>query len=236
MQVLPRVGVANGRERVSTSDSSHRKEIMKSKNDHGFSLLELLVTISIVLILAGISFITLVPAMSKNHLDSAYSTSLMTLRNTRYLAITQSHEYVVTFNPGGFAAGTIEVQYQPPAVAGIFPPLQLVQTVTIPNDVTFATYTGFPATTPDGFGSGTAGLDFGYLPTGGGGGSNQVVFMPDGSARDILGNYNSGVVYLTEPAAATMYSSKAITVWGATGRIRGWRLNQVAGSPVWTQQ
>jgi hypothetical protein len=60
--------------------------------------------------------------------------------------------------------------------------------------------------------------------------------MPDGSARDVLGNYNSGVVYLTEPAAATMYSSKAITVWGATGRIRGWRLNQVAGSPVWTQQ
>ena len=209
---------------------------MRSNNEHGFSLLEMLITVSIILILAGVSFVALVPSTSQSHLESAYSTSLMTLRNTRYLAITQSHEYVVTFNPGGYAAGTIEVQYQPPQVAGVFPPLQLVQTVTIPSDVSFAVYAGYPAATPDGFGSGAAALDFGYLPTGGGGGSNQVVFMPDGSARDLLGNYNSGVLYMTRPSASNMYSSKAITVWGATGRIRGWRLNQVTGSPVWTQQ
>jgi len=32
------------------------------------------------------------------------------------LAITQSHEYYVNFNPIGFPAGTIQIQYQPPLV------------------------------------------------------------------------------------------------------------------------
>ena len=209
---------------------------MKSKTNHGFSLLELLITIAIILILAGMATVTLVPTMAGNHVDSAYATSLMALRNTRYLAITQSHEYVITFNPGGYAAGTIEVQYQPPAISGVFPPLQLVQTITIPTDVSFAVYSGFPAATPDGFGTGAAAMDFGYLPTGGGGGSNQVVFMPDGSARDVLGNYSSGVLYITRPTAPNMYSSRAVTVWGATGRTRGWKLFQVGATPTWTQQ
>jgi len=66
---------------------------------------------------------------------------------------------------------------------------------------------------------------------------NYVVFMPDGSAQDNLGNFNSGVVYLTRPSYTNIYnSSRAITVWGATGRIRGWRLGQTAGVGTWVQQ
>ena len=64
---------------------------------------------------------------------------------------------------------------------------------------------------------------------------NYVVFMPDGSAQTSLGAYNSGIVYLTRPSD-TMYRSRAITVWGATGRIRGWRLVQQGGGPIWVQQ
>jgi hypothetical protein len=83
-------------------------------------------------------------------------------------------------------------------------------------------------------------IDFGYLPSGAGGGSSTIVFMPDGSVRDTaggcagLGNYNSGVIYMTR-AADPIYSSRAITVWGTTGRIRGWRLNN-QGGPIWVQQ
>jgi prepilin-type N-terminal cleavage/methylation domain-containing protein len=208
---------------------------MKSGTHRGFSLLELMITIALILVMASVSFVTLVPMMRRNHVDAAYGTTLMALRNTRHLAITQSHEYILTFNPGGFPAGTIEVQYQPPSVGGVFPPLQLVNTVSLPSDVSFAVQAGFPAATPDGFGTGATAIDFGYLPTGGAGGQSQVVFMPDGSARDTNGNYNSGVIYVTQPSS-TIYSSKSVTVWGATGRIRGWRLDQVAGSPVWTQQ
>jgi len=207
---------------------------MKSSKQRGLSLLELIITICIVMILAGVTFISFQPLLKKGHVDSAYDTTLMVLRDTRHLAITQGHEYLVVFNPGGFAAGTILVQYQPPAVGnGVLPPLQQVNTYTLPVDVSFAVKTGFPANAPDGFGTGINATDFGQGL--GGGVLNYVAFMPDGTARDTLGNNNSGVVYMTSPAD-TIYSARSVTVWGATGRIRGWRLNQQAGAPVWVQQ
>jgi prepilin-type N-terminal cleavage/methylation domain-containing protein len=206
---------------------------MASRKQIGFSLLELMITVSLVLVLAGVTFISLGPMLNQSHTNSAYDTTLMALRNTRNLAITQSHEYYVNFNPAGFPAGTIQVQYQPPAVgAGVAPPVEQVITYSIPTDISFAVQAGFPANTPDSFGTGVTAIDFETTP---GVPLNYVVFFPDGSAQDNLGNYSSGVVYLTRPGD-TIYSSRAITVWGATGRIRGWRLNQVAGVATWVQQ
>jgi prepilin-type N-terminal cleavage/methylation domain-containing protein len=209
---------------------------MASRNHKGFSLLELMITVSISLILAGVTFISLQPMLNQNHANSAYDTTLMALRNTRNLAITQSHEYYVNFNPAGFPAGTIQVQYQPPAVgAGAAPPIEQVITYSIPTDVAFAVKTGFPTNTPDGFGTGVHAIDFGQALAGEP--LNYVVFMPDGSSQDNLGNYNSGIVYLTRPADTNIYNtSRAITVWGATGRIRGWRLSQISGVATWVQQ
>ena len=208
---------------------------MASTKTKGFSLLELMITLSIALILIGVTFIALQPALAQAHINSAYDTTLMVLRNTRNMAITQSHEYYVNFNPAGFPAGTIQIQYQPPAVGnGAAPPLEQVITYTIPSDVKFAVQTGFPANTPDGFGTGITAIDFGQQLTGEP--LNFVVFMPDGSSRDNNGNYNSGIVYLTRPGDNIYNSSRAITVWGATGRIRGWRLNQPSGVATWVQQ
>ncbi|MGA8762528.1 MAG: type II secretion system protein [Candidatus Sulfotelmatobacter sp.] len=211
---------------------------MASSKQNGFSLLELLITVSFGLIMTGITFISIQPMLNQSHVNSAYDTTLMVLRNTRNLAITQGHEYYVNFNPGGFPAGTIQVQYQPPAVgAGPAPPLQQVLTYTIPKDVSFAVQAGFPASAPDGFGAGTTAIDFGQALAGEP--MNYVVFMPDGSSQTGVvggtGAYNSGVVYLTRPSDS-IYRSRAVTVWGATGRIRGWRLDQQAGAPIWVQQ
>ena len=209
---------------------------MSSHKNNGFSLLEMMITISIILILCGISYIAMRPILNQSHVDSAYSTTLMALRNTRNLAITQSHEYYVNFNPSGFPAGTIQVQYQPPAVGvAAAPPLQQVVTYSIPSDVSFAVQTGFPtASTPDGFGAGVNPIDFGQTLAGEP--MNYVVFMPDGSSQDNLGNFNSGVIYLTRPSDTNLNNSRAVTVWGATGRIRGWRLDKVSGAWTWTQQ
>jgi type II secretory pathway pseudopilin PulG len=195
----------------------------------------MIITVSIALILCAVTFIALQPMLNQSHINSAYDTTLMALRNTRNLAITQSHEYYVNFNPAGFPAGTIQVQYQPPAVgAGAAPPLEQVITYTIPGDVSFAVQAGFPASAPDGFGAGANPIDFGQTLAGEP--LFYVVFMPDGSSQDNLGNYNSGVVYLTRPGDNIYNSSRAITVWGATGRIRGWRLGQRAGVATWIQQ
>ena len=207
---------------------------MTSRKQRGFSLLELLVTVAIGFTIAGITFMSLMPLFNKNHVDLAYETTLTVLRNTRHLAVTQSHQYFVNFNPGGFPPGTIQVTYQPPAVGGILPAVQQVSTFTLPTDVTFSVKAGFPATAPDAFGSGIVPIDFGQGL--GGGSLNYVAFMPDGSSRDSLGNYNSGIVYITRQADPTVYSALAISVWGATGRVRGWRLYQQAGIAKWVQQ
>ena len=53
------------------------------------------------------------------------------------------------------------------------------------------------------------------------GAKNVIYFYPDGSAADVLGNVNNGVVYIARPGFID--SSRAITLWGATGRLRGWR-------------
>jgi len=212
---------------------------MTAKKQHGFSLIELLITIAIGITVTSITFVTLVPMMNKNHVDSAYDTTLAVLRNTRNLAITQSHQYYVYFNPpypSGFSypAGTILVLYQPPAVNGVYPAVQQVATYTIPSDMSFAVMTGFPTNSPDGFGTGVTAIDFGQGL--GAGSENWVCFMPDGSSQDGLGNYNNGVLYISRPADTGIYNARAVTVWGATGRIRGWRLYQQSGVPIWVQQ
>jgi len=218
-------------EGVSESGTSFpERPFMTLKKQRGFSLLELLITVAIGFTIAGITFVAMMPLFNKNHIDLAYDTTLMVLRNTRHLAITQSHQYIVTFT----APGTIRVTYQPPAVAGVLPPVQQVSTYTLPQDVTFNVVAGFPATAPDAFGSGITPIDFGQGL--GAGSLVYVSFMPDGSSQDTLGNYNSGILYLSRVADSNAYTSRSITVWGATGRIRGWRLFKQAGSPVWVQQ
>jgi prepilin-type N-terminal cleavage/methylation domain-containing protein len=205
---------------------------MTSRKDNGFSLLELMITVSLALVMCGVTFIYLKPQLNQSHMNSAYDTTLMALRNTRNLAITQSNQYQVNFNPAGFPAGTIQIEFQGPPVGGISPPLAQVITYSIPGDVTYAVQAGFPASTPDGFGAGVTAIDFESTP---GVPLSYIVFMPDGSARDNLGNYSSGVIYMTRPGDS-VYTSRAVTVWGATGRIRGWRLDQVANVATWVQQ
>ena len=89
------------------------------------------------------------------------------------------------------------------------------------------------ATTPDHFGIGNTAIDFDQAVAGGA--KNVVCFNPDGTAQDINSNTNNGVVYMAR--IGSLYSSRAITVWGATGRLRGYRLYpNGAGGSVWRQQ
>ena len=217
---------------------------MTSGKNRGYSLLEMMIVLAIIIILSSFAVFRMQTVLNQQHLDTAYDTTLSTLRNARYQAIAQSHEYVVTFNP----AGTIQVLWQPPLPPApapqVCPAVQVASNYTLPADITYAVRVGFPnaaATVPDGFGVGAQAIDFGYLPTGGLGGLNAIAFMPDGSARISaadtctgLENYNSGVIYLTR-AAGTIFDSRAITVWGTTGRIRGWRLDSTGGG-TWMQQ
>jgi len=199
---------------------------MTSSEKRGFSLLELLVTISIGLTMAGVTFVALMPLFKQNNVDTAYDTTISVIRNYRNQSISQSRRYILTFT----APGTITVQYWGVAVP-VSPPPVTVATVTLPPDIQFAVQAGFPAAAPDSFGAGGTAIDFDQGM--GLGSQNYIMFMPDGSSQDTLGNYNSGVVYLTRPG--DMDSSRAISVFGTTGRVRGWRLYSQSGN-TWVQQ
>src|SRR5579863_1539689 len=199
----------------STGCSPHEKRFMTSRKNRGFSLLELLITIAIGLTMAGVTFIAMMPMFRGNHVDQAYDTTLSVIRNYRNLSITQSKRYILVFT----APATITVQYWGVGVP-VSPAPVTVATYTLPQDMQFAVQGGFPGSAPDGLGSGGTAIDFDQGM--GLGSQNYIMFMPDGSSQDLQGNYNSGVVYLTR--LGDLYSSRAISVFGTTGRVRGWRL------------
>jgi prepilin-type N-terminal cleavage/methylation domain-containing protein len=191
----------------------------------GFSLIEMLIVMSILLIATAIGFIELRPAMNQIRVSNAYNTTLMTIRRAREAAIGQRRTYIVTFNN---AVVPNSVTIAPASVT----PGGLNVTYTLPNDVFFTATAGLPAIGPDGFGTGATAIDFDQNV--GGGNKTSIYFFPDGSAQDVNNNTNNGVVYMGRNA--DLYSSMAITLWGATGRLRGWKLTNVAGAPTWKQQ
>lgn len=195
----------------------------------GFSLIELLVVVVILLVMAGVTFINVAPALRQIHVDNAYSTTIATMDAARARATSMRRMYAVTFT----LPGTITVT---DAVDPVAPPVLIA---TLPTDVSFDAELGIPATTataPDRLGRGQPDgpicFDIGVTINC----TNTFTFYPDGSARDAAGNINNGVVYLARPGA--LATSRAITVMGLSGRIRGWRLSTTAAGGVkyWRQQ
>lgn len=199
---------------------------MTSRKNRGFTMLEMLITISIGLTVAGITFMALMPLLSQYHVDTAYDTAFSVISTYRNNAKTQTQRYILTFS----TPGTITVQYWAGGVPSPSP--VTVATYVLPPDIQFAVQTGFPNPGPDGLDNGTTPVSFRpctLVDVG----QPCLVFYPDGSAQDDIGNYNGGVVYLTR--ASDLYSSRAISVIGPTGKIRGWRLYSQNGN-TWMQQ
>lgn len=192
----------------------------------GYSLIEMMAALGIGLIATAITFMTLQPALKQQHVTNAYNTTMMAMRQARDTAVAQRMAYQVQFN-----AGTSTIQISPVTAL----PGMLNATYTLPSDVQFRVEPGVPtnsAFTPDRFGTAKNAVDFDVNV--GLGGLQQVYFYPDGSAQDVNNNLSNGIVYLARPNE--LLSSRAITVWGATGRIRGWRLYQQGTGYVWQQQ
>jgi prepilin-type N-terminal cleavage/methylation domain-containing protein len=210
---------------------------MRLRAMRGFSLLEMMVVVAIVLIMVGITFMSLQPALRDGRINTAYDTALTQLRIARERAIAERTRYIVAFGanvPPLAAAGVPapdaqSIQLWHWAVATpVSPPPVLIKSVELPYDVNFQAVAGLPNPGPDNWGTGAVALDFDQGV--GAGGLTYVMFMPDGSAQDELGNSNSGVLYLSR--AGVLPGSKAVTVFGTTGRVRGWRLNGAA----WIEQ
>jgi type II secretory pathway pseudopilin PulG len=201
----------------------------------GFSLLEMVIAVGIVLVATAAAIVNIIPSMKTSRSNSGMELVLGELRRAHERAIDERRIYRVSF----VAPQTILVDIGQVAVVGstitgtapVFVPTQ--PPLTLPAGTQFVVVPGIPTAvtaTPDGFGTGVNAIDFDLVI---GGGGTQIYFQPDGRALDGANRLNDGVVYIAEPN--NLLSSRAVTLYGSTGRVKGWTVFQTSGVSGWTQ-
>jgi prepilin-type N-terminal cleavage/methylation domain-containing protein len=220
--------VLSQRDEKNENHKDVRVRAGRTADCRGFSLLEMMIVCAIFLIVGGITTMALIPAWQQTRITNAYNTTLMVVRRAHDEAVAERRVFVVSFNNSA-VPNTVTVTQNntagPVLVSAVLPP-----------EVAFTTVSGIPTsnssppTTPDSFGTGgyPVDLDVSVTP-----GVTTIFFYPDGTAQDNVGNVSNGVVYVARPG--DLYSSRAITVWGATGRVRGWRLFLTGTQNYWRQ-
>jgi Tfp pilus assembly protein FimT len=208
-------------------------------------LLEMMIVVAIGIVVAVVSVVSLVPVMNSQHVINAYNTTLSAMRQARDNAISQRTSYSLVFS-NSISPNTITIS---PTLTGSsqFNGELTTVTYTLPTDVTFQTNSAINSTTaPDSgmganFGTGANPIDFGYTANGNAGFAAvyTIYFCADGSAQISsacagVNNWDDGVVYLAR--GTDLLSSRAVTLWGGTGRIHGWRLYPASGGYQWLRQ
>ena len=88
------------------------------RKSKGFSLLEMLITVTIVSTLATIGTPQLMNAMKGYRLASAVAAATGAIQSTHYLAIMHGYPYQLTFDA---SSGTYQVASEPPGATGFVP-------------------------------------------------------------------------------------------------------------------
>lgn len=209
----------------------------------GLTLPEMIIAISVFMVAAAVTVMALLPAWRDARITSAYNSVLMMMRRAREAAITERRTYLVSFDTdvkcNQYKCSQVTVSRLLGGITGVAD-ATATTSIVLPPEVQFTTVTGIPNSssgpnaTPDGWGTGARAIDFDQGVNGGV--TSAVYFQPDGSARDRNNNLNSGVVYLARND--DLYSSRAISLWGAAGRTRGWRLYNDSKTPTahWKEQ
>ncbi len=213
------------------------------RDARGFSLIEILIVICVMLTILSMSVLLLGTGLQDSHVRQAFDTTLSQIRIARERSIEERKQYILCFGlttPTGAAtplgaptAQSIQL-FRWDAGTALAAAVQ-VSNLQLPTDVQFQTIAGIPTgpgAVPDGFGTGVVALDFDQGVVGGN--KQQIMFLPDGSARDTNLNLNSGILYLAKNN--NLMSSHAVTLFGASGRSRGWALIKTGAVYSWNEQ
>lgn len=198
---------------------------MRSHSTRGFSIIEMMIVIVVALIGTAVAVMNFKPIIQQAHVNNAYNITLSALRQAREQAIGTRRVYIVTFSNAAIP-NTVTITQGDNGT--------LIATYQLPTDTSFLVQAGYPTTGPDSFGTGGAAIDFDQNVAGASAADKKsLYFYPDGSVQDTNQNTNNGVVYVGR--SADLNTPRAITVWGATGRIRGWRLTPAGATKYWSQ-
>lgn len=206
-------------------------------------MLELVIVVAIGLVAASMVFITVRDALRNQRAERALQNVLSTTRTARQLAIDRRRVFMVTYDS---TANQMTVTVTPPNnssggcldATSSWPDGNAAPPTPILGNYGFAWVAGAPNDAngaPDGLGaSQTTAVYFTSTvnPT-------SICFYPDGSARDQNNQFTSGVVYLSPTVTSEnnttvrLNNMRAMTIFGPTGRISGWRLTQGSSGPQW---
>jgi hypothetical protein len=140
--------------------------------------------------------------------DGAMRQVVAQLNIARERALTERRNMRVTFIP---ASTSVQITRQEVNNLGVATGTTVLSTVPIEGGIVYGLTAGVPDT-PDAFGN-TKSIDFGA--------ANQFWFTSDGLLTDQNATPISGSIFLTMPGQAR--AARAVTILGATGRIRGYR-------------
>jgi prepilin-type N-terminal cleavage/methylation domain-containing protein len=180
-------------------------------SERGYSLIEMLVVATLALILMGMAVVQIRTSRAAINADNAMRLVMGELTRARDMAIAQRRNFQITF------VGVNEVR-----VTRIEIPTggTMLRRATMEGNIRFALPSGTPDTT-DAFGAGSA-LDFD--------GNGTVIFNSDGMLVDSTGSTINGTVFLAAPN--DQYATRAVTILGSTGRVRGFRRLNTAWGQV----
>jgi prepilin-type N-terminal cleavage/methylation domain-containing protein len=192
----------------------------------GFSMIEVSVVIMLILIISAMAIFALQPSLQDAKYDNAMREVIDQLRQAREYAIANRRYVQVTF-PTVVIAGQ-PTQYQVVTTVRNAPPLgpagvdAVLSTVPIQIPAQYFLFPGAPDT-PDGFGNASP-IEFEGLNPGP---ILGMMYQSDGELID-GGTFQpiNGTVFIGFPNQPT--ASRAVTVLGATGRVRGWKYTGAA--------
>jgi len=176
--------------------------LTRTRSQAGASLLEMMLTVAIMAVVGGMATARLSSARRAMQSDGAMRTVMTELNTAREMAMTQRRNMEIQFIGGNWVR---ILRHEAPGVV-----TTVLRSVALEGGVTFSL--AGVADTPDTFGNNN--------PVGFGG-AQTVMFGTDGTLIDNLGNPANGTVFLS--IASTPLSARAITVLGATGRVRGYK-------------
>jgi Tfp pilus assembly protein FimT len=182
-----------------------------ARSQRGISLIDMMVTLSIMAIVGSMATMKIGTVHRSMQGDGAMRLVLTQLNTAREMAITQRRKMEVRFVGNNWLW---VIRNEVPSGTTV------LTNVAFESNAQYSLVAGV-GDTPDGFGNGSA-ISFGTAST--------IMFGTDGTLIDNNGAPVNGTVFLS--IANNPNSFRAVTVLGATGRVRGYRWNGLAWTRV----
>jgi len=195
---------------------SNNRKSQRGRGQRGFSLLEMLTVIAIIMILSAMAVISINGTLPQQQATAGVNAAEAVFRQGRDAAISQRRAYQLVAGAAPVAAN--QLQLSRIEIGGTFTALPIV---TLPAPATFMLYNGIPDT-PDGYGTCSSGICF---P----GSSGVQQWVSDGTFIDGgSGQPLNGTMFIAVPGSSPsdlryVGTQRAFTILGTTGRIRAYK-------------